>query len=122
MKIEQENAWSVLAELVALKDLKDEEARLRQRHIVAIKRDLERTAHVDAMRDDYNRRKPLAWAAARRVVLAGEEEAENAKWLRRCARVLYHPMMFSDTERRACAQFLEGLYAHPPTTDKGEAK
>lgn len=55
-------------ELVACKDLKDEESRLRQRRDVAISRDREATAVVDAMRDDYNRRKPLAWAAMRALL------------------------------------------------------
>ncbi len=53
------------AELVACKDLKDEESRLRQRRDVAISRNRDATARVDAMREDYNRRKPLAWAAMR---------------------------------------------------------
>jgi hypothetical protein len=56
------------AELVACKDLKDEESRMRQRRDVAISRSREATAQVDAMRDDYNRRKPLAWAAMRALL------------------------------------------------------
>lgn len=56
------------AELLACKDLKDEESRLRQRRDVAISRNREATATVDAMRDDYNRRKPLAWAAMRALL------------------------------------------------------
>jgi hypothetical protein len=59
------------AELVACKDLKDEESRLRQRRDVAISRRPEATAQVDAMRDDYNRRKPLAWAALRALLPKG---------------------------------------------------
>lgn len=59
------------AELVACKDLKDEESRQRQRRDVAISRDPEATARVDAMRDDYNRRKPLAWAALRALLPRG---------------------------------------------------
>lgn len=57
-----------LRELVTLKDLKDEESRLRQRRIVAINNDQEAVGEVDAMRDDYNRRKPLAWDAARAIL------------------------------------------------------
>ena len=68
---------AVLQELVALKDLKDEESRLRQHRIVAIQREPSATAHVDALREDYNRRKPLAWAAAR-AALSAPDEAEQA--------------------------------------------
>lgn len=69
------------AELVACKDLKDEESRLRQRRDVAISRNREATAVVDVMRDDYNRRKPLAWAAMRALlpgVPARQAEAGHA--------------------------------------------
>lgn len=52
----------VLEELVALKDMKDEELRSRQRRPV---RDREKIAACDAMRIEYLRRKPIAWAAAR---------------------------------------------------------
>lgn len=56
------------AELVACKDLKDEESRQRQRRDVAISRNPEATAAVDAMRDEYNRRKPIAWAVMRALL------------------------------------------------------
>lgn len=59
---------NALRELVALKDLKDEESRLRQRRIVAIERDVAETERVDAMRDDYNHRITKAWQTARIVV------------------------------------------------------
>ncbi len=65
---------SALAELVELKDLKDEESRQRQRRVCFISRDAEALAECNAMRDDYNRRKPLAWAAAR-AALQGQQEA-----------------------------------------------
>lgn len=61
MTVERE----ALAELVRLKDLKDEEARLRQRRIVAVKRDYNATHHVNQLREEYERCKPAAWAAAR---------------------------------------------------------
>jgi hypothetical protein len=65
LRARAERLRGVLAELMALKDLKDEESRLRQRRIVATSRDLQAIEEVDAMRDDYNTRKPLAWSAAR---------------------------------------------------------
>jgi len=55
----------VLRELVECKDLKDEELRLRQRRAVWLRGDAGMADEVNAMRDDYNRRKPLAWEAAR---------------------------------------------------------
>ena len=62
-------ALRVLAELVALKDLKDEEARMRQRRECRrLHGSVDMRRKVDAMRDEYNRRKPLAWGAARAVL------------------------------------------------------
>jgi hypothetical protein len=69
---------SALAELVALKDLKDEELRVRQRKEVSIRRVPDELARVNAMRDDYNRRKPLAWDRARAALgQAGSTEGES---------------------------------------------
>lgn len=62
------SALSALRELVVCKDLKDEELRLRQRRDVAIQRKPDAVARADAMRDEYNRRKPIAWANARAVI------------------------------------------------------
>lgn len=59
---------AILAELVALHDLKHEELKLRSRRECSIMRKRPALAKVNAMRDDYNRRKPLAWAAARHAV------------------------------------------------------
>lgn len=59
-----------LAELVALKDIGDEILRLKQRKIVAIKRDPVAVEEVKQLEDEYNRRKPLAWSAARAIVVA----------------------------------------------------
>lgn len=60
-----------LSELVALKGLKDEESRLRQRReCTRLRGSEEARRKVDAMRDDYNRRKPIAWAAARAALSA----------------------------------------------------
>lgn len=53
---------AALEELVALKDLKDEELRMRQRRPV---RDPQKVAQCDAMQAEYRSRKPAAWAAAR---------------------------------------------------------
>jgi hypothetical protein len=61
---------TALAELVALKDLKDEESRLRQRRECSILRQPNKLATANAMRDDYNIRKPKAWAAARAALAA----------------------------------------------------
>jgi hypothetical protein len=61
---------SALEELVALKGLKEEELRLRQRRVCAIERDVAELDRVDRMREDYNRRKPLAWEAARAALAA----------------------------------------------------
>lgn len=63
---------AALAELVALKDLKDEESKLRARRVCSIVRNRAALAKVNAMRDDYNRRKPLAWAAARAALAESE--------------------------------------------------
>jgi hypothetical protein len=58
-----------LVELVACKDLKGEEARRRQRReCSSMRRPNPALDEVNAMRDDYNRRKPLAWAAARALL------------------------------------------------------
>jgi len=54
---------AVVAELVALKDIKDECLRRRQRRPCSITRKFPQDL-LDA-EADYNRRKPLAWAAAR---------------------------------------------------------
>lgn len=60
---------AALEELVACKDLKDEESRRRQRRECSRLRPVGNAlAEVNATRDDYNRRKPLAWAAARAVL------------------------------------------------------
>lgn len=61
-----------VAELLELKALRDEELRLRQRRLSA--RSLDR---VDRMREDYNRRKPHAWEAAR-AALAAARAARGA--------------------------------------------
>jgi len=65
---------AALAELVALKDLKDEEARMRQRRECRrLSGNVDMRRKVDAMRDEYNRRKPLAWAAARSALSASTQ-------------------------------------------------
>lgn len=80
---------AALAELVACKDLKDEEQRLRQRRECSIRRDPEALARVNAMRDEYNFRAPRAWARARALVgkvselehpSAGQGTSEQAEW------------------------------------------
>lgn len=65
-----------LAELVALKDLKDEVMRRKQRRSYVFRRDEDDVRAVDAMEDDYKRRQPLAWAAARAAIapLAAPEQ------------------------------------------------
>lgn len=60
---------AALAELVALKDMKD---RLRSLHEMGHGTDY----------DDYYRLKPLAWAAARAALAAPSQQAEPAGWLR----------------------------------------
>lgn len=65
---ERDELRAALGELVALKDLRDEELRCRQRREVSIQRKPEEVARVNAMRDDYNGRKPAAWANARAVL------------------------------------------------------
>jgi hypothetical protein len=57
---------AALRELVALKDLKDEELRQRQRRPV---HEPKKLAQCDAMQKEYRRRKPLAWAAARALIV-----------------------------------------------------
>lgn len=60
---------AALIELVACKDLKDEEQRRRQRRACTRLRGSEdERAAVNAMRDEYNLRKPKAWAAARAAI------------------------------------------------------
>ncbi len=66
-----QGAGAALTELIALKDLHDEETQLRQHRFTGISRDPEGLARVAAMRDEYNRRKPLAWNAARAALVAG---------------------------------------------------
>jgi hypothetical protein len=61
---------NALAELVALKDLKDEESRLRQRRECSILRQPNKLADANAMREEYNRRKPVAWDSARAALAA----------------------------------------------------
>jgi hypothetical protein len=61
---------AALRELVALKDLKDEELRMRQRRPV---RDQNKLASCEAMRLEYLRRKPLAWSAARAALALQQE-------------------------------------------------
>jgi len=63
-------AIEALAELIALKDMKDEVLRLKQRRIVAIKRDPQAVEEVKRLEDEYNRRKPLAWSVGRAIVAA----------------------------------------------------
>ncbi len=57
---------AALAELVACKDLKD--------RYTAIQCGIVRDEMYKRMRDDYNRRKPLAWAAARAALTEGRNE------------------------------------------------
>ncbi len=56
---------AIVDELVALKDLKDQELKLRSRRIVSIERNPAAIAFVDGLRRDYLFRKPIAWARAR---------------------------------------------------------
>ena len=68
-------AREALAELVACKDLKDEELRQRQRRPV---RDPQKILRCNEMQAEYRRRSPLAWEAARAALIAPEPEAEPA--------------------------------------------
>ena len=58
-----------LAELVALKDLK---SRMERSLAASMARGNNPSEQYHAWKDDYNRRKPLAWAAARAVLAQGE--------------------------------------------------
>lgn len=69
------NAERALAELVALKDIKDACLRRRQRRPLSVTRDY--PADLLEAEADYNRRKPIAWEAARRVA-AGASPAAPA--------------------------------------------
>lgn len=60
--------YAALQELVRLKDLHDEEARLRQRRVVYFKRDQDEVARAQAMHQEYMEAKPKAWAVARRLL------------------------------------------------------
>jgi hypothetical protein len=64
-------------ELLACKALKEEESRLRQRRECSILREPNSLAKANAMRDDYNRRKPLAWEALRAALAAKPEPADS---------------------------------------------
>ena len=73
-----ETALAVIAELIACKDLKDEELRLRQRRECSIARRPDALAKVNGMRDEYNRRSPIAWALARSLCGVHWDSAEEA--------------------------------------------
>jgi hypothetical protein len=73
------NARQIIEELVALKDLKDEYERCKQRRAVAFKRDLDEVARVEELKAEYEHRKPLAWAAARAFLAV--PEAEQVAWV-----------------------------------------
>ena len=71
LRSERDAARAALLELVALKDLKDEESRMRQRReCTRLRGSVDMRLKVDAMRDAYNLRKPAAWVAARAVLSA----------------------------------------------------
>jgi hypothetical protein len=72
------NASEVLAELVALKDLKEEILRRKQRRAVWLKRDAEAVDEVRTMEEDYKHRQPMAWAAARAVLQRDNDQARAA--------------------------------------------
>lgn len=59
---------AALFELVALKDLRDEYERRKQRRLHWLERDPDEVAAVAAMKEEYDRRKPPAWAAARAAI------------------------------------------------------
>lgn len=73
-----ETALAVIAELIACKDLKDEELRLRQRRECSIARRPDALAKVNGMRDEYNRRSPIAWALTRSLCEVHWDSAEEA--------------------------------------------
>jgi hypothetical protein len=107
-------ASGVIAELVACKDLKDEESRLRQRRENFFGRNRAEVARLNAMRDDYNRRKPLAWKAAR-AWLAGQATPPVAPGLPiRGVRVDGDTVIVSvkggnDAARFVCGALVEGM-------------
>lgn len=74
-------AMSALRELVECKDLKD----------AIDETDASQFEGVDAKQHEYNRRKPLAWAAARAVLAGGVPECENCKQLVRALRAEIDP-------------------------------
>lgn len=69
-------AEAALTELVALKDIKDACLRRRQRRPLSVTRDYpDDLLEAEA---DYNRRKPAAWATARRVAAGAPAPATTA--------------------------------------------
>ncbi len=85
MATENEILRAALMELITLKNLKDEESRMRQRRECSISRNRDALKVVNVMRDDYNRRKPLAWASARAAlaVAPSSPAAEPTAWQER---------------------------------------
>ncbi len=65
-----ERLRAALAELVHLKDLKDEHERRKQRRLHWLRRDPDEVAELARMKSSYDQRKPLAWAEARAALVA----------------------------------------------------
>lgn len=59
---------AALFELVALKDLKEEYDRRKQRRLHWLMKDPVEVMKVAELKAEYDRRKPLAWAAARKAI------------------------------------------------------
>lgn len=105
----------IIAELVALKDLKDEYERCKQRRAVAFKRDLDEVARVETLKADYERRKTLAWGAARAFLAEPEAQPVDAraierKTAERCREIAMWPQGIDDEQAyygRMFAEFIE---------------
>ncbi|CAN7321763.1 hypothetical protein LJR084_001854 [Variovorax sp. LjRoot84] len=67
-------AERALTELVAVKDIKDEFSRLKQRRAVVFGRDPEAVAECERLEADYKRRQPIAWEAARAALQSPAEQ------------------------------------------------
>lgn len=115
-----DEVMSALAELVALKDMKDEELRLRQRRPV---RNLEKLIKCDAMRADYNRRKPLAWEEARRALAAYRQaEAGQAEPAAEAVAVIGsgYQLLWCRQDWSKGLKVGDRLYPHPPAAQQVE--
>jgi hypothetical protein len=112
---------TALRELVACKDLKDEESRLRQRRECSILRQPNSLAEANAMRDDYNRRKPLAWSAARAAAPSPaqpEPRLRGTGWVaprdRYVPPVLFNPYTGEPRDVRDVQSDPQGILIVPP--------